>query len=331
MKTYEQIIYHYESHLTGLGYTSGTIKLDTTNIKKFLTYLTERNLKDIREVNEKHLIEYVEYLKNKKSQYKRNISIATINRAICSIRGFFKYLATYEVILTNPIEETSLYIKSINRIKEIFSIDEINAFLDNIKDLRDKAIFELIYSSALRLGDVVNLKIEDVNLKERIITIKEGKGKKDRYLVFSNIAEIYLRIYIEKERIKELKKAPKQDRSYLFITKNGRLHNCYVQKKMKKYLNEADIPNKALSPHSIRHTTATHLLEAGCNIRYVAELLGHESLDTTVGHTHVLLENIKRVYKTYHPRENKLYEELTEEYLKEVEKLKQTVEKSAGK
>jgi site-specific recombinase XerD len=241
------------------------------------------------------------------------------------VRLFFKYLYRHENILTNPFERLKFKLKNDDSMREIFSADQMNRFLDCIKDDRDRSIFELMYSSALRISEVVKLNVEDVDLKERMIILRKAKGDKDKYVPYSDVAEYYLKKYIKGLRIKILRKIKKgEDRNKaLFIGYRGRLTSSYIWKEFRKYLKENNLENKKLVVHSIRHSTATHLLEAGADVRYVQELLGHEDIQTTVKYTHLKIESLKRVYKMFHPRENKYYEEVTEDYLNEINKLKE--------
>lgn len=327
MKNTRMLLKMYLNHIAGLGYASGTIDLTKMHLEKLILYLERINVIDVREITAKEITGYIAELKITDTRYKRKASISTVNRAVCCIKGFFNYLYLSENILINPVEELKLYEKEIIKAKKIFMADEIKSFLDCIGDgskagVRDRAIFELAYSSALRLSEILNLRLEDVNLKERVIILREAKGRKDRYIAISQMAKKYLGLYIEKVRRKDEKKFNNDVRSFLFLTTRGQITKSYISKKVKVYLKKSGVEKPDLSMHSIRHSTATHLLEAGASIRYVQELLGHESLDTTKIYTHVMMESLKRVYKMHHTRENAYYEEVTEDYMKDVKKLK---------
>ena len=182
-------------------------------------------------------------------------------------------------------------------------------------------MFELMYSSALRIGDIVNLNVSDVDMKERVLTIRCGKGSKDAYVPFSETALVFLRKYVSGERNRLAKRARKNERSALFFKARGRITKAVIWNRFDRILKNAHIEKQDRSVHSIRHSTATHLLENGADIKYVSELLRHDNLETTARYTHLTSESIKRAYKSAHPRENEYYEEITEEYLNELDRL----------
>jgi site-specific recombinase XerD len=314
MKSYKELCLMFENYLKGLGYANVSIRLNTYFIRMLFEYLTDKGSNDIREITFNDIKEFIESMQNKKTRSGKPFSKTTLYRMAGSIRHFFKYLCRNEIILFNPIEELPLK-KEMSKRKEIFTQDEINNFLDCIINKRDRAIFELAYSSGLRISEIVNLNINDVDLKERILTIRQGKGSKDRYVPFNDVAEKFLQIYIKKGR-----KAKRNEKA-LFVTEKGRIKSATLTLWFRKYLKESGIKRKGLTPHSIRHSTGTHLLESGADVRYVQELLGHESIETTITYTHLMLDNLKKAYKSAHPRENKYYDEIDEEYLKNIDAL----------
>ena len=206
----------------------------------------------------------------------------------------------------------------------------MDVFLDSItggehRFLLKRAIFELIYSSGLRVSEAVNLNMSDIDFAGRILTVREGKGGRDRTVPFSEVAALFLKRYIgkgRKEFVSAIRGLPEEP---LFLSEYGRLSSVTVRKYFKEILEKTNIKRKRLTVHSIRHSCATHLLEAGADVRYVQELLGHESIETTVKYTHLMMENLKRAYRSAHPRENEYYEEIDEEYLQNIENLKEEI------
>ena len=221
------------------------------------------------------------------------------------------------------MENISFELKELLKQREIFARDEINAFLDCIpvKDFLKKAVFELMYSSGLRVSEIVNLNLSDIDLSERTLAVREGKGSKDRFVPFSEVACMFLKRYIDKGR----KGLGYREDDALFLTEYGRISGSTIRKYFGEILKRANITRKHLTVHSIRHTCATHLLESGADVRYVQELLGHETIETTVKYTHLMMENLKRAYKSGHPRENEYYEEVDAEYLENIDKLKSEI------
>jgi integrase/recombinase XerC len=212
----------------------------------------------------------------------------------------------------------------------------MDRFLDSIDQrqqrfLLKRAVFELMYSSGLRVSEAVNLNLSDLDFSERVLTVRGGKGGKDRYVPFSGVAALALKRYIDTERRGLAPAARGLSEEPLFLSEYGRLQAVTVRKYFREILEKAHIKRQRLTVHSIRHSCATHLLEAGADVRYVQELLGHEDIETTVKYTHLMMENLKKAYRSAHPRENEYYDEIDEEYLKDVENLRREIIRSRNK
>jgi len=325
MKTPEYYIKLFENYLIGLGYKASTIWFNVDSLKKLFCFLDKKKKNDVREIEEKDIYDFIEYMQNAESNRKKPYGKKTVGRMTGTAKHFFGYLFKNELILTNPLENIVLKTNDVEKKKEIFSKDGINTFLESVdtklsEGLRDRTIFELMYSSGLRVSEIVNLTLNDVDLKSRILAVREAKGNKDRYVPFSVVAERFLEKYISSGR--------KKNEKALFTGDNGKLKTKNVRDRFNRYLENIGMKREGLTLHSIRHTTATHLLEAGVDVRYVAELLGHDDIETTVRYTHMKMESLKRVYKSFHPRENKYYEEVDAEYLKNVSELKEKLLKN---
>lgn len=325
---YYQVV--FKKYLAGSGYAPTSIANINHHIALFVRYLNESNL-SIVGVKQDGIAAFIELLTTRESVRGMGYSTATVTRIVSTLRIFFRYLYRHEYILTNPMDDFVPVVEGYEKPKEIFTREEMNCFLDSIDittpdGRRNRAIFELMYSSGLRIAEVVKLDLADIDLNERILLVRQGKGGRDRFVPFSDVSGVFIRRYIESDRRHYLKYAHGEDENALFLGRKGRLKVFMLRTVIfKKILEDAGIEHKNLTPHSIRHSTATHLLEAGADVRYVQELLGHECIETTVKYTHLMIESLKRVYKTYHPRENQYYEEITGEYLEELEKMKQDV------
>jgi site-specific recombinase XerD len=177
-----------------------------------------------------------------------------------------------------------------------------------------------MYSSGLRINEVARLDAGDVDLSERTLLVREGKGSKDRFVPFSGVARDFLKLYLE-----EKGNARTAEDEAFFTGFHGRVKASWIREEFEKRINALGMKRENLTPHSIRHSCATHLLEAGADVRYVQELLGHEYIQTTVKYTHLMIESLKRVYKTFHPRENQYFEEIDREYLTQIGKLKEEI------
>ena len=194
--------------------------------------------------------------------------------------------------------------KQERHVPSFLSEEEMNHFLDlpqkseRILDLRDKALLELLYATGIRVGELVGANLEDVNFEERLIIIR-GKGKKERLLPFGKKAEESLRVYISKRSL--INKGRIEEEPLFLNFRGRRLSVRSVERIVDKYLRKAALRRK-ISPHSLRHSFASHLLSRGADLRVIQELLGHESLATTQKYTHIDLRQLLDVYRKSHPR-----------------------------
>jgi integrase/recombinase XerD len=330
MKSPKALVREYLLYQKGYGLTEATRERNRYLLRRFLRWL--KGL-DIREVKKEDIAKYRTYLRTMKSRFtKKGLQPASIRLEMSTIKGFFDYLAKYEFILINPVEGMRVKEPGSQRLRAIFSVKDIEQFLDSIETnsswgQRDRALFELMYSSGLRASEALKLECESVNLEERIALIKKGKGEKDRYVPFSETALFFILKYLKEGRRKHKRiiKDPVK-RQYMFLGRKGHVVYTHLSKMFRKYIKVCGFENKNYTIHSIRHATGTHLLANGASIRYVQELLGHEDLKTTQLYTRPSMENIKGMYRTYHPRENEYYEEVDKEYENHVKKLKARLE-----
>ncbi len=330
MKAFEQYIPLFEKYLHGLGYSKSTIDSNLLSVKLFARYSRVMKKHTPAETDARDLTGYILYLRESVTRYGKPYTAGTINSRMSSLRHFFRFLYRSEFILMNPAEEISLELKETGARKEIFTREEMNTFLDCIDEkenryLLKRALFELMYSSGLRVSEAVNLNMSDMDFSERILTVRQGKGGRDRYVPFSEVAARFLKLYIDGGRKEFVRVIRGMQEEPIFLSEYGRLSTVTVRKYFREIVKKAKIGRQHLTVHSIRHSCATHLLEAGADVRYVQELLGHESIETTVKYTHLMMENLKRAYKSAHPRENEFYDEIDDEYLKDIENLKQEI------
>lgn len=300
----------FEEYLRSLGLKESTIRGRLYDGEEFLA-----RVKDIREVGIEEVKAYKEGL------CKKGYKEKTIRGKIASIKQLFRGLYVGGYLMSDPIQGLKVKSKKGGRVSKVLSVEEVNIFLDSIDinkrlGLRDRAMFELMYGSGLRCFEVCKLNVEDIDFGGRELVVRGGKFSKDRVVPISLVGIRFLKEYVERVGIK---------RGAVFRGSRGRLSRSGVGKRFKELVKRAGIYREGISVHSLRHSVATHLLEAGCGIRYVQELLGHESIESTVEYTHLKRDNLKRVYKSYHPRENEYYKEVDEEYRERLKKFLQEV------
>ncbi|WLR43808.1 site-specific tyrosine recombinase XerD [Bacillus carboniphilus] len=270
-------------------------KRDLNNYSKFL--VEEEKMKEFQSVGRAHIIGFLKSLKDSGRSSK------TIARHIASIRSFHQFLLREKKTDHDP----SVHIESpqIERsLPKILSLQEVERLLDTPKltspfGYRDKAMLELLYATGIRVSEMINLDLNDVHLQMGFIRCT-GKGNKERIVPIGQTASDAINRYIEKGRGKLVKTSNKT--KALFVNHHGnRISRQGFWKNLKKISVDAQI-DKELTPHTLRHSFATHLLENGADLRAVQEMLGHSDISTTQIYTHVTKARLKDVYKQFHPR-----------------------------
>ena len=264
---------------------------DIDNFSKF------HKKKQPLKINRKDLIEYIDHLS------KKSISARSRARNLSSIKSFYNYLIYDKQIKSNPCD--NIHSPKLEKKLPIFlTINEIDMIINTI-DLskengeRDRNIIETLYSCGLRVTELVNLKISNIYFKENYIKII-GKGDKQRIVPINETLTKYFKIYIDKIRSKLKIKTGNQD--YLFLNKRGsKLSREMIFIIVKKYTKLANI-KKNISPHTFRHSFATHLVEGGADLRAVQDMLGHSNIITTEIYTHLDTNYLKEEIINYHPR-----------------------------
>ena len=291
-----------------------------TNLNNYLDYLKyQKNYSDYTIVSYRDdILEYLGYLKSENINYlgveysdirfflmylkeSKKDNNSSIDRKLSSLRGFYKYMANEGVVRTNVFSLVSGPKKSkklpryfeYNELEEMFNVPDLNTSLGQ----RDRLILEMLYATGVRVGELVNIRLSDIDLGRRNIIIL-GKGNKERFVTYGEYCEDALKEYLKDGRLSLNTK----DSDYLFLNNNGgQLTERGVRFILDKIIKQTGI-NKSISPHMIRHSFATHLLNAGCDLLTVQKLLGHESIKATQIYTHVTTDRLKEVYYKSFPR-----------------------------
>jgi tyrosine recombinase XerC len=293
----ERILRQYLEYLeVQRNYSHHTITSYETDLMEFLSYLHQESISSIDKVDKEILRRYVGKLMDS------GLKASSVARKIASLKSFFKYLKRHNIIQTNP---TLLLVtpRRENRLPSVLDESSMELLLQQpdrttLAGKRDAAILELFYSSGIRLSELLQLNIGDLNVEECVVKVF-GKGNKERIVPATKTAISAIQEYLS-ARDDVRKNAPNE--TPLFIAKNGkRLYPQAVQAMVKKYISRvSEVQQK--SPHVLRHTFATHLLNRGADLRAVKELLGHETISTTQIYTHVATEQLKKVYEKAHPK-----------------------------
>lgn len=280
-----------------LNYSEDTIESYKRDLINYQEYLDKKNI-SYKNITKLEILDYLKYLDDIKLNNK------SISRHLSSLRSFYNYLVEIKDIDSNIFKRIKNP-KVEKKLPNYLSINEVEELLNSIKEdtkeeIRDKCLFELMYSTGMRVSEVSDLKLKSINISDNTIRVL-GKGSKERIVLYGEYFKDIINKYF-KVRDKFLIKGNIDN---LFINKNGdklsRESITYIVNKIEK---KSGINHK-ISPHILRHSFATHLLDNGADIRSVQELLGHENLDTTEIYTHVSNERLRSEYLKYHPNKNR--------------------------
>ena len=244
----------------------------------------------------------------------RQYSKATIARKLATLRSFYKFLLKRGRLSSNPVTPVRTP-KQEKRLPRFLEYEQVKKLLetpptDSWLGARDRAILETLYSTGIRVSELVALDMDDIDFLGEVVHVR-GKGKKERIAPIGSAALQAIQHYME-FRSKRQQAGSHFDPKVLFVNKHGgRLSTRSVRRKMDKYLKIAGL-DPAISPHTLRHSFATHMLNSGADLRSVQELLGHQSLSTTQIYTHLTTRKLKEVYQNAHPREQEQQEDSSE-------------------
>jgi site-specific recombinase XerD len=286
-------------------------------LRDFFRWASRRGSSDVRSFGKKELHSYFTFLAAQKSKRTgETLAANTINDRFHAVGILYSCLYRSGAIGENPMHGLKLAIPMPKAWKRRpLTREEITTFLESLDTgtavgLRDRALFELIYSSGLRVSEAAGVKVGDIDFERRLMVVR-GKFDRDRVVPISEVARDFLVRYLgDKAEHRE---------AWVFEglrgpTKGGHLRGGTVSERFRELLKTVGMDKPELSTHSIRHSTATHLLENGASIRHVQELLGHRSIESTVRYTHVMTDGLAKVYRRHHPREHELFEAVDEEY-----------------
>ncbi|MCI0454598.1 MAG: site-specific tyrosine recombinase XerD [Candidatus Dadabacteria bacterium] len=278
------------------GLSKNTVESYHRDIQKLSSFLEKKGITNVEEVDYKNILDFLSNLKEK------NLKARSIARSLISIRQYFKYLLIENIIKKDPtfLIRTP---KTKRILPQVLSIEDIERLLaspndGNIESIRDKAMLETLYATGIRVSELVELGLNDINFELGYL-IAYGKGSKERIVPIGENAKSKLRAYLDTGRPRLLKS---KTSTHLFITRLGKkMTRQGFWKIIIKYAKKSGITKK-ISPHTLRHSFATHLLERGADLRAIQMMLGHSDISTTQIYTHIERERLREVHKKYHPR-----------------------------
>ena len=291
----QHIVAFLNSLIIEKGLSKNTIQSYESDIYQLYQWNLSKNKKRISEIKKFDTSQYISYL------FSQNLKSSSVNRKISSLKTFFNFLLKKKLIEANPFADQIMPKKPVSLPKSI-SEDDVVKLLDAPKEdsligIRDRAMLELLYASGVRISELVNIKFSDLDLERNIIKVF-GKGSKERLVPFGEDAAQCISAYIdERKKNKNLASI-----KYIFLNNRGtKISRHAFWHRLKEYCLEIGL-KKDISPHTLRHAFATHLLNRGADLRSVQVLLGHSDLSTTQIYTHIAKQRLSELVKKHHPR-----------------------------
>ena len=298
----EDTVDRFEKYLeAALGRSPHTVKAYGSEVREYLNFLKARG-REICSANKADIRAFLFELKG------RGLTNVSLSRALSSLRAFYRWQVKEGNMDHNPAasvvgpklpKKQSLFLTELEAQSLLDQEPERGNRSTEAERLRDQAVFELVYSSGLRVGELVGLDLGDVNLSSFAIMVRQGKGGKDRLVPFGAPAAEALQSWLAARP--GLVRAQSKTKALFLGRRGGRLNDRQVRRVLDARLTERGLDSR-FSPHSLRHSFATHLLAAGADLKAIQEMLGHSSLATTERYTHLDLERLRRVYRQAHPR-----------------------------
>jgi integrase/recombinase XerD len=289
----------YLIYLRAKGYTEGTITWQKSHLTRFISYLKKEKISNWSTIQTEHIEAYLSYIKRRYS-----LSCRTRQAHLSAINGLFSYLLGQGIVFDHPSKSLKPPKEGVN-LPKILTPEEVMQILltPNIRTpigLRDRAILELFYSSGLRRQELANLNVNDLDLERGFLRINQGKNRKDRVVPVGDMACKLLEAYLKMVRW-WFQRDIHENALFLDSQKGRRLNKNTVAAIVTRIVQQSGITKK-VSPHTFRHTMATHMLKNDADIRHIQAILGHASLTTTEIYTHLEIEDLKEAVRRAHPR-----------------------------
>ncbi len=294
--------------LMAADYSTRTITASLSDLEQFTGFLASRDVDDVTHITRRDVTAFASALADPDPDAAAGgvaggYARSTISRKLSVVRSFLRFCEKNGLVQASPAAEVSSP-KLPRRLPQVLTPEQMSVLLDAIGgskplELRDRALFELIYASGLRCSEALDLRLRDVNFDAGQLRAK-GKGRKVRLVPIGKPALEALERYVNQGRVRLV--SGDTDEGHVFVSRNGRpLSSSDVQRRLARYLAAAGAP-VGTSPHTLRHSFATHLLEGGADLRVIQELLGHSSLRTTQVYAHVSAAHLRKAYRRAHPR-----------------------------
>ena len=307
--TSEQLLEQFTQWMQAVNRAAKTIWVHRYRVRHFLDFAESRGVYDLAAVTGSLIREYQKHLSHTPNKRGQISTVGVRNQHIGSLKCFFHFLKVEDMLPHDPARDV-IYARTPKRLpRVVLTTRELKKLLrqpdtKTILGYRDRTILEVLYSTALRRRELLNLDLEDLDLEGRTLTVRMGKGYKDRVVPVGTIAARFLETYLNGIRPVLLRNAPDgQPLPAVFISTRGRrLSRNALGELVVKYAQAAGITGR-VTPHTLRHTCATHMIRNGANVRHIQELLGHANLNSTQKYLWLTVTDLKAAHQKYHPRE----------------------------
>jgi site-specific recombinase XerD len=303
--SFEALLAAYDDELRVRRYSAHSRKQARNVLPYFFAFLKERRVEDLRAVEEEHVVAWARHLESRKNRRGEPLAAHTRRSYLTVLQRFFRFLDRRGFILRDPMLDVTMPKVSklprvvLSRSQAARLVEAPSRYTPVGK--RDRAILEVLYGTGIRVGECARLELRDVDLGKGTLFVRQGKGRKDRIVPFSGEAAAALDLYLREGR-PALARSARQQALFLSSTNGKPLPSTTIQLAVRQAAQTAGL-KLAVTPHSLRHTYATHLVQGGADIRHVQKLLGHSSLQSTAIYTRVFPSDLVKAVAKAHPRE----------------------------
>jgi integrase/recombinase XerD len=303
--SFDELLAAYGSELRVRNYGASSREQAQHVLPRFFAFLKERRVGDIRATNEEHVVAWAKHLSAATNRHGEPLSPHTRRSYLVLLQRFFRFLVRRGLVLADPMLDVTMpQVPKLPRL--VLSHSQARRLIESPSPFtpvgkRDRAILELLYGTGLRVAECARLELRDVDLGKGTLFVRQGKGKKDRVVPFAGQAAAALDLYLREGR-PALARGARQQALFLSSNSGRPIQSTTIQLIVREHASEAGLKLK-VTPHCLRHTYATHLIQGGASVRHVQKLLGHASLQSTTIYTRVFPEDLAQVVEKAHPRE----------------------------
>lgn len=309
----QTVLTHFERHLRSRNVSAATLTRYLRDIRQFFEI---SHVTDMRDLTREGVLAYIAALQDARTPNGApRFSSSVIAGKVSTLRVLCAFLYRGEFLLANPCDGSPVNLHGHKNVRHDISVAQMARFLAAIdtrtpRGLRDRTMFELLYATGLRVGELSALNVEDIDLRRHHLVVTQGKGSRERLVPLVPSVLWWLEEYIRGARPRLRGTGAGEDASALFVSMTGRRLSRAGVEQRAHYYSERLWPGEThVTPHIFRHSFASHLLMNGAPVKDVSVLLGHTSIESTVGYTHFTVQSFRKIMKQYHPRENELYTE----------------------